>query len=144
MVVLADHRCEMGMVFQADGYNHDIKVQTMPSGRSFCEHDMMKFGGIERCITRFECMHALQKLSLTPEEKVLFQCMMLFTVGEKLPTHGARLEPLQMLHNFHQWSGHLCVVFGGLRYLCVCVVFTCLRYLCVLSLSVSGICVCGH
>ena len=56
----------------------------MPSGRSFCEHDMEKLGGKERSRERFRCLRAMQQLGLKEDEKVLFKCLVLFTLGKLL------------------------------------------------------------
>lgn len=81
----SDNRCEVGAICQTSGYNHELKVMTMPSGRSFCEHDMEKIGGKERTKERFRVLHAIQQLGLSEDEKVLFKCMVLFTLGKLLP-----------------------------------------------------------
>ena len=81
---VSDNRCEVGVICQTNGYNHELKVMTMPSGRSFCEHDMEKLGGKERSRERFRCLRAMQQLGLKEDEKVLFKCLVLFTLGKLL------------------------------------------------------------
>lgn len=71
----------------------------MPSGRSFCEHDMEKIGGKERTKERFGVLHAIQQLGLSEDEKVLFKCMVLFTLGKLLPVSFCMGKPYYTHHD---------------------------------------------
>ena len=48
---------------------------------------MEKLGGKERTEQRFACLHAIQRLGLSEDEKVLFKCLVLFTLGKLSTAH---------------------------------------------------------
>ena len=64
------------------GYNYKMKVLTLPSGRTQCIHELVKIGGKNHVMQRFECAHAIQKLGLSEEEMVILKCLMVVTLGE--------------------------------------------------------------
>ncbi|XP_076450740.1 uncharacterized protein LOC143286818 isoform X2 [Babylonia areolata] len=46
--LIRDNRAEVMAISQTMGYNHELQVFTLPSGRTFSMHDMSKIGGKER------------------------------------------------------------------------------------------------
>ena len=60
----------------------------MPSGRTFCEHDLHKICGPERTKRRHQVLHTIQKLGLTREERIICGCMFLFSAGKLLMLIG--------------------------------------------------------
>ncbi|XP_076471136.1 uncharacterized protein LOC143301023 [Babylonia areolata] len=81
--LIKDSRCEASVLFQTYGYNEELKVMTMPSGGTFCHHQMEKICGKERTHLRLHCLQIVKNLGLCYSEKVLLKCLMLFTLGQE-------------------------------------------------------------
>ncbi|KAK7485693.1 hypothetical protein BaRGS_00022994, partial [Batillaria attramentaria] len=79
--LIKDNRCEFGMLSMYRGFNKDLKVVTMFSGRTFCVHEFERFAGKSLAHQRFEAAAAVQKLGLSPDEDILLKSMVIVTCG---------------------------------------------------------------
>lgn len=95
ITLIRDNRAEVMAIAQTTGYNHELQVFALPSGRTFSMYDMERIGGKERQQVRCECLHAIQKLGLTKEERILFKCVVLFTVGRDDVEEPDRVSAMQ-------------------------------------------------
>ncbi|KAL8559362.1 hypothetical protein ACOMHN_045082 [Nucella lapillus] len=95
ITLIKDNRAEVMAIAQTTGYNHDLQVFALPSGRTFSMYDMERIGGKERQKVRCECLHAIQRLGLSKEENILFKCVVLFTVGKDDVEEPERVSAMQ-------------------------------------------------